>query len=129
MGKQYEMEMHLVHANENGELCVLGFIFTVFGKPQRPKLALTQSRAHLVLSKESMVKDNMKTNVDEETDNDTDDDADEYTASKSKRVNDFLAQFWGQMPEKKTTEDIPLKSHCLLIICFNVRRIILPRMP
>jgi len=109
--KQYEMEMHLVHANENGELCVLGFIFTVFGKRQRPKLALTQSRAHLALSKESMV--NSKANADEETDNDTDDDgdyADEYTANRTKQGNDFLAQFWSQMPEKKTTEDIPLKK-------------------
>lgn len=114
--KQYEMEMHLVHANENGELCVLGFIFTVFGKRQRPKLALTQSRAHLVLSKESMVKDNSKTNVDEETDEETDcedADADEHghaVASKSKRGNDFLAQFWDQMPSQKTKEDIPLKT-------------------
>merc|ERR1711902_315065 len=111
--KQYEMEMHLVHANENGELCVLGFIFTVFGKRQRPKLALTQSRGIVDIYSqiESMV--NSKANADEETDNDTDDDgdyADEYTANRTKQGNDFLAQFWSQMPERKTTEDIPLKK-------------------
>merc|ERR1712048_681457 len=150
--KQYEMEMHLVHANENGELCVLGFIFTVFGKRQRPKLALTQSRAHLALSKESMV--NSKANADEETDNDTDDDgdyADEYTANRTKQGNDFLAQFWSQMrrmtmatmrmsirliePSKAMTfwRNSGLKchrrSHCLLIICLNVRQINSLRMP
>merc|ERR1711897_14598 len=43
--------MHLVHVNEKGEIAVLGFIFTKKQSYQRPKLELTQSRAHLVLSK------------------------------------------------------------------------------
>merc|ERR1712228_1151924 len=70
--KQYDMEMHLVHANEKGELAVLGYIFGVNEKYQRPKLELTQSRAHLVLSKESMIMDTdknaMKSIPDEECD-------------------------------------------------------------
>merc|ERR1712130_778772 len=47
---QHDMEMHLVHATEKGELAVLGFIFSAKAKYQRPKLQLTKSRAQLVLS-------------------------------------------------------------------------------
>merc|ERR1712129_170618 len=43
-------EMHLFHASEDGELAVLGFIFSTKEKYQRPKLELTKSRAHLVLA-------------------------------------------------------------------------------
>jgi len=114
-GKQYEMEMHLVHADENGNLCVLGFIFTVNAKYQRPKLELTQSRAHLVLSKESMVLDTesaMKKIPDDESDDcDTDaewEEDDVHKAGKQKG-NDFLAQFFDQLPAKKTECDILLK--------------------
>eukprot|EP01084_Bolivina_argentea_P292089 502071_1 len=49
--KQYEMEMHLVHTNEENEIAVLGFIFTTQQKYKKPKLELTKSRAHLVLAK------------------------------------------------------------------------------
>jgi len=117
--KQYDMEMHLVHANEKGELAVLGFIFGVNEKYQRPKLELTQSRAHLVLSKESMVMDTenaMKSIPDEESDDlDTDDEwdgADEAKIIKlgNKRGNDFLAQFFDQLPAQKTDCDIILKK-------------------
>merc|ERR1712233_279087 len=117
--KKHDMEMHLVHANEKGELAVLGFIFSAKAKYQRPKLELTQSRAHLVLSKESMVMDTenaMKSIPDEESDDlDTDDEwdgADEAKIIKlgNKRGNDFLAQFFDQLPAQKTDCDIILKK-------------------
>merc|ERR1711994_77013 len=50
--KQYEMEMHLVHTNQDNEIAVLGFIFTTKQRYQKPKLQLTKSRMHLVLSAE-----------------------------------------------------------------------------
>eukprot|EP01084_Bolivina_argentea_P225536 381105_1 len=52
-GKQYEMEMHLVHLNSNNEIAVLGFIFTTGTKHKKPKLELTKSRAHLVLAEDN----------------------------------------------------------------------------
>jgi carbonic anhydrase len=108
--KQFEMEMHLVHANEAGDLCVLGFIFTVFGKRQQPKLKLTKDRAHLVLSKESLVNNIgcLTVNDEESDDADTDDESGHGKVNKNCPGNDFLAQFWNEMPPKKTSEDIAL---------------------
>jgi len=115
--KIFDMEMHLVHANEKSELAVLGFIFAVEAKYYKPKLQLTQSRAHLVLSKESMLKDtdNLKGGcipVDESDDCETDDEwvQEPKKAQKNKKVNDFLKQFFDQLPSKKTSKDIPLKK-------------------
>merc|ERR1719400_2047922 len=106
--KQYDMEMHLVHVNEKGEIAVLGFIFTKKQKYQRPKLELTQSRAHLVLSKMLINTEISMQPVDEETDVDTDEEwEDDKIANKP---NDFLDQFWSQLPPKKTTKDIMLAT-------------------
>jgi len=120
--KQLDMEMHLVHANEKSELAVLGFLFSTKSRYQRPKLELTQSRAHLVLQKESMVIDTESQlkciPVDESDDLETDDEWDGIDESKKvklsklgkKNGNDFLAQFFDQLPSKKTDKDIPLKK-------------------
>jgi len=74
-GKPYEMEMHLVHVNEAGQIAVLGFIFTL-----NPKL------------KEIDVNDGVQREVEDDS------------------PNEFLNQFWDQLPFEKTTEDIPLKN-------------------
>merc|ERR1712174_143488 len=117
------MEMHLVHVNEQNEIAVLGFIFTTKQRYQKPKLQLTKSRMHLVLSAEkkkaksllmktgdSNTSDNGKYNTlkimsesDEESDDTETDDGDD-----TKNKNDFLAQFWNELPLKKTIDDIPL---------------------
>eukprot|EP01083_Nonionella_stella_P103374 295133_1 len=93
--RAYEMEMHLVHVNEANEICVLGFIFTTGQKHQKPKLQLTKSRAHLRL----------KELQDEESDDlETDDEWDDGDES-----NDFLNQFWDELPPQKTEEEILLR--------------------
>merc|ERR1712087_588575 len=124
--QQFDMEMHLVHVNEKSEIAVLGFMFTTKQKYQRPKLELTKSRAHLVLSsgqgnhkktasKLNIVKVlNEEESDDCETDDEWDGNGDAENAlikklTKSKKENDFLAQFFDQLPDKKTEEDIPLK--------------------
>jgi len=117
--RQYEMELHLVHTNEAGEIAVLGFIFTTQTQYQQASLKLSKSRAHLVLAaakkrraqgqgvqlNEDAESDGMCT--DEEWDND---DQKANVAAGAKRGNDFLAQFWDEMPSAKTSEDIPLKN-------------------
>merc|ERR1712154_9242 len=112
--KQYDMEMHLVHVNEKNEIAVLGFIFSKKESYQRPKLELTQSRAHLVLSKMLINTEISMQPVDEETDVDTDEEwEDDKIANKkkmAKKPNDFLDQFWSQLPPKKTTKDIMLAT-------------------
>ena len=115
-GKQYDMEMHLVHVNEQNEIAVLGFIFTKRQSYQRPKLELTQSRAHLVLSKMLINTEISMQPVDEETDVDTDDDFEDDKDKRAnkrkmaKKPNDFLDQFWSQLPAKKTSKDIMLAT-------------------
>merc|ERR1712228_514474 len=120
-----DMEMHLVHVNEKNEIAVLGFMFTTQQKYQRPKLELTKSRAHLVLRQgQSMVNggksgntlkimkesDDEEESDDQETDDEWDaDDADLNKLGKSKKGNDFLDQFFDQLPSKKTEQDIRLK--------------------
>merc|ERR1712045_879800 len=48
---------------------------------------------------------------DQETDDEWDaDDADLNKLGKSKKGNDFLDQFWSQLPGKKTEKDIKLKK-------------------
>jgi len=125
--KQYEMEMHLVHVNEENEIAVLGFIFTTKQRYQKPKLQLTKSRMHLVLSAEkkkakSMLvqttDDDKRYNTlkimsesDEESDDtETDDEWEDDDGDDTKNKNDFLAQFWNELPLKKTIDDIPLSK-------------------
>jgi len=132
--KQYEMEMHLVHTNQDNEIAVLGFIFTTKQRYQKPKLQLTKSRMHLVLSAEkkkakSMLvqttDDDKRYNTlkimsesDEESDDtetddewDVDEDGDKMDINgDTKNGNDFLAQFWNELPLKKTIDDIPLSK-------------------
>jgi len=128
--KVFEMEMHLVHINENSEIAVLGFIFTTQIKHKKPKLQLSKSRAHLILEKENKNKNEYKQGTnrlgdalrvmqesqdDEESDDmETDDEWEEKDNQKSikkkkQKHNDFLAQFFDQLPSKKTDKDIPLK--------------------
>lgn len=126
--RKFEMEMHLVHLNSDNEIAVLGFIFTTQQKRSRPKLELTKSRAHLVLAKETKVKQRMGNalavlqdstddyeNDEESDDMETDDEWEEkdqltVVKTKTEKGNDFLDQFWKQLPSQKTDSDIALKS-------------------
>jgi len=103
-GEQFEMEMHLVHTNEEGEIAVLGFIFTVKAKYQRTTFELTSKRAMLQGNDGAMAE------VDSE-----EWDADVIAAKGLMDGNDFLAQFWDELPMEKTTEDIPLTK----ALCFD----------
>merc|ERR1711997_792359 len=126
--KQFDMEMHLVHVNEKSEIAVLGFMFTTQQKYQRPKLELTKSRAHLVLSsgqgnhKKTASKLNIVKVLNEEESDDceTDEEWDgddeliqelkkKLKISAKRKANDFLSQFFDQLPDKKTDKDVPLK--------------------
>merc|ERR1719297_260127 len=71
--------MHLVHVNEQSEIAVLGFMFTTKQKYQRPKLELTKSRAHLVLSsgQQMMKSGGAKLKIMKESDDDESDDDEE----------------------------------------------------
>merc|ERR1712176_492412 len=129
--KQYEMEMHLVHIAENDEIAVLGFIFSTDQKYQKkPTLKLSNSRMHLVLSpkrkkKGSMVMEHVNTlktmpESEEEPDDESEDeqnqkdgnkkDENEKDQNQKEEENDFLAQFWNELPLKKTDDDIPLNK-------------------
>jgi len=101
-GEKYEMEMHLVHTNEEGEICVLGFIFAVQQKYQRTTYELSKTRAMLQGQDGQM----REIAVDE------DDEWDEHVVAAKGLMdgNDFLAQFWDQLPRTKTEQDIPLKN-------------------
>jgi len=112
--KQYEMEMHLVHTNEKDEIAVLGFIFTTKQRYHKATLKLSKSRAHLEMMAQRAGKKGRRHYSDEETgDEETDDefegDSDDQK-NNLKNDNDFLAQFWSQLPSKKTSQDIPLKK-------------------
>merc|ERR1712141_515567 len=112
--KQYEMEMHLVHTNEKDEIAVLGFIFTTKQRYHRATLKLAKSRSHLEMMAQRAGKKGRRHYSDEETgDEETDDefegDSDDQK-NNLKNYNDFLAQFWSQLPSKKTSQDIPLKN-------------------
>eukprot|EP00484_Ammonia_sp_Unknown_P028020 CAMPEP_0197047438 /NCGR_PEP_ID=MMETSP1384-20130603/22950_1 /TAXON_ID=29189 /ORGANISM="Ammonia sp." /LENGTH=437 /DNA_ID=CAMNT_0042479357 /DNA_START=45 /DNA_END=1358 /DNA_ORIENTATION=+ len=122
-GKQYEMEMHLVHLNEDNEIAVLGFIFTTQQKYKKATLKLSKSRAHLVLNAgkaKSDAKENKKVsntlqvmgNEDETSDDlETDDElAVDNDGGKGSKMNDFLAQFWDYLPSSKTDNDILLQK-------------------
>lgn len=117
--RQYEMELHLVHTNEQDEIAVLGFIFTTKQQYQQASLKLSKSRAHLVLAaakKRRAQGQGVQLNEDEESDDmDTDEewegDRDEQKANVgAKAGNDFLAQFWDELPSAKTSQDIELKN-------------------
>merc|ERR1712217_950430 len=99
--KQYEMEMHLVHTNEQDEIAVLGFIFTTKQRYHKATLKLNKSRAHLEMMAQRAGKKGRRHYSDEESDDQKND---------LKNDNDFLAQFWNQLPPKKTSKDIPLKQ-------------------
>eukprot|EP01083_Nonionella_stella_P277768 944444_1 len=102
------MEMHLVHVNEANEICVLGFIFTTGQKYQKPKLQLTKSRAHLELVAEDRERAITEQEDEESDDLETDDEWDDGDES-AKNGNDFLNQFWDELPPQKTEEEILLR--------------------
>eukprot|EP00484_Ammonia_sp_Unknown_P013187 CAMPEP_0197078876 /NCGR_PEP_ID=MMETSP1384-20130603/213342_1 /TAXON_ID=29189 /ORGANISM="Ammonia sp." /LENGTH=614 /DNA_ID=CAMNT_0042517745 /DNA_START=106 /DNA_END=1950 /DNA_ORIENTATION=- len=108
--KQYEMEMHLVHVNEVGEICVLGFIFTLGQRYQKARLKLTKSRHHLVLARRKNRRSGNRESDEESDDLETDDEWDENDTVDSSAGNDFLKQFWSELPTSKTEKDIPLKK-------------------
>jgi len=89
--RQYEMEMHLVHTTDDGAIAVLGYIFSVNAKYQRTTFELSELRGIGALGDEE--------------------DWDETTVLANGIIegNDFLKQFWSQLPAKKCDE-IPLKN-------------------
>jgi carbonic anhydrase len=98
--RKYEMEMHLVHVNEANEICVLGFIFTTAQKYEKPRLQLTKSRAHLQTN---------NFEADEESDDlETDDEWDDGDEERINIGNDFLNQFWDELPPHKSEKEILL---------------------
>merc|ERR1712228_455966 len=117
--KPHEMELHLIHTSEEKEIIVLVFVFTTKQKYIKPKLVLNASKSHLVFAqkekkisshkkKESVInilkkKKKQRRDVEESDDDETDESMDD-----EEYANDFLAQFWKQMPPKKTKQNIPL---------------------
>jgi len=89
--RQYEMEMHLVHTTDDGNIAVLGYIFSVNAKYQRTTFELSELRGIAGVGDEE--------------------DWDETTVLANGIIegNDFLKQFWSQLPAKKCAE-IPLKN-------------------
>jgi len=112
--RQFEMELHLVHTNDADEIAVLGFIFTTKQRYTKSSLKLNKCRNKLVLAaakkKRAKGQGQGQSQSDEESDDmETDDEweGDDHKAN-GKQGNDFLAQFWDQLPPKKTSADIPL---------------------
>jgi len=105
-GEKYEMEMHLVHTNEAGEICVLGYIFAVQQKYQRTTYELSKMRATLQ-GQDGQLRELAVDSLE--------DDEHVVAAKGLMDGNDFLAQFWDQLPRTKTEEDIPLKNP----LCFD----------
>eukprot|EP00484_Ammonia_sp_Unknown_P015132 CAMPEP_0197080682 /NCGR_PEP_ID=MMETSP1384-20130603/214253_1 /TAXON_ID=29189 /ORGANISM="Ammonia sp." /LENGTH=476 /DNA_ID=CAMNT_0042519573 /DNA_START=127 /DNA_END=1554 /DNA_ORIENTATION=- len=126
-GKQYEMEMHLIHINEEHEMAVLAFIFSTKQLYKKPALQLSKSRQHLVLQKEpktmagnkkkgqlyvSSVKEAEEVSGDESEDMETDDEeeSDECKQQQQQRGNDFLQQFWNELPVNRTEKEMRLNK-------------------
>jgi carbonic anhydrase len=142
-GKQYEMEMHLVHVNEQNEIAVLGFIFTTQQTYNKPSLLLSKSRKNLIKKTKSLIlRAQRSSNEDIGQDHDQDEDDEDmntddeweedqnkekvtkgaelsavnladYTRGRGDSVapgNDFLDQFWNDLPLKKTESEIRLES-------------------
>jgi len=107
--KQYEMEMHLVHTNEANEIAVLGFIFSSKQRYHRNTLKLAKSRAALQLKGRAKRRPSDEESEDHETDDEFEGDSDDQKSNMN-HDNDFLAQFWSQLPPKKTAKEIPLSS-------------------
>jgi len=119
--KQHEMEMHLVHINDDKEIAVLSFIFSS---------KIEKKHIEYDIDQQDEESDDMETDEEEDDDEDHDDDDDEeeeeedqdedqydvihenqeYDDDEKKEGNDFLAQFWDQLPLKKTKEDILLNK-------------------
>jgi len=133
-----EMELHLVHTTEQNEIVVLCFIFSQKAKFKANKLVLNAPKTHWILpekkrmSKSSSMrmsksnkgsttiskkmikiigikKDEVEQSEDAEINESDDDETDIDDEQDGKvKVNEFLQQFWDQMPSKKTKQDIPL---------------------
>merc|ERR1712060_320224 len=105
--KQHEMEMHLVHINDDKEIAVLSFIFSS---------KIEKKHIEYDTDQQDEESDDMETDEEEEEEDQDDDQYDvihenqEYDDDEKKEGNDFLAQFWDQLPLKKTKEDILLNK-------------------
>merc|ERR1712045_727905 len=105
--------------NEQKEIAVLSFIFSSKIEKENVKLQLTKNKTHLILGDEDEESDDMETDAecdqDEDPENEdeeeTDDDEEEEEPEQiDHEGNDFLAQFWDQLPLKKTKEDVVLSK-------------------
>merc|ERR1712217_784622 len=99
---------------EQDEIAVLGFIFTSKQRYHKATLKLSKSRAHLEMMAQRAGKKGRRHYSDEESDDQETDDEFEGDSDDQKNNlkndNDFLAQFWSQLPAKQTAKDIPLKK-------------------
>merc|ERR1712130_254842 len=120
--------MHLIHTSEDKKIIVLVFVFTTKQKYINPKIALNSSKTHWIFppkvvttgDKEKSVKMHTKTEsvisilkmkkkqkqqmkMEESEDDETEDE-------EETNANEFLAQFWNQMPLKKAKKNIPLSA-------------------
>merc|ERR1712154_91966 len=89
-----------------GEICVLGYIFAVQQKYQRTTYELSKMRATLQ-GQDGQLRELAVDSLE--------DDEHVVAAKGLMDGNDFLAQFWDQLPRTKTEEDIPLKNP----LCFD----------
>ena len=100
--KQHQMEMQMVHMNEQNEIAVLAFLFSTLQKYQRSNKALSKCRTQQNID-----------SVEEESDDmETDDEmnGDDEQEKNSDKGNDFLDQFWSQLPSGKMPQDVSLKN-------------------
>merc|ERR1711902_253425 len=107
---QHEMEMHLVHVNEQKEIAVLSFIFSSKIEKENVKLQLTKNKTHLILGDEDEQSDDDEDTENEDEEETDDDEEEEEPEEIDHEGNDFLAQFWDQLPLKKTKEDVVLSK-------------------
>merc|ERR1712154_580069 len=95
----HQMEMQMIHTNEQNEFAVFAFLFSTM---QSNMALLTQQNIDLLAENEE--------SDDQETDDEMNGDEEEEVAANNVIGNEFLNQFWNQLPLEKTSQDIVLKN-------------------
>mmetsp|Transcript_25149 Transcript_25149/g.40860 ORF Transcript_25149/g.40860 Transcript_25149/m.40860 type:complete len:406 (-) Transcript_25149:142-1359(-) len=137
-GQRFDMEMQLVHENEDKEVAIVSFLFSTKQRYEKPTLMLRKARKSMVKQAKSIVVQYMREKAnrnqsddDEEDDDDplhqaidddmaqdVDDDSDDseaefVTAGNARKQsmvpsNDFLKQFWSELPIQQTAKEAVL---------------------
>jgi len=130
-GRQYEMEMQLIHRAEDDEevgdhgMAVMAFLFSTTMKYKKPMKTLSKMRKQNMERKSPRnshrnqnghreqlhaVSDSENgSDLKMDTDGNEEDLGQFYMDSKGKE-NDFLKQFWNELPMEKTEKDVAMKS-------------------